>query len=78
MKDDKPALDHALGDGEDFELLFAVGAEEGRRLLAEQPLKESRCTLVHIGECVDSGVCLEDASRTKRPLPPLGYVHDLA
>jgi thiamine-monophosphate kinase len=30
-------LDHALGDGEDFELCFAVGPEDASRLLASPP-----------------------------------------
>ncbi len=33
MADARPPLDHALGDGEDFELLFAVDAADGCELL---------------------------------------------
>src|SRR5262249_36214210 len=39
MNDALLPLQHALGDGEDFELLFAVAPEEGRRLQDEQPLR---------------------------------------
>jgi thiamine-monophosphate kinase len=31
-------LDHALGDGEDFELILAASPEEARRMLQDQPL----------------------------------------
>ena len=34
MSDVRSPLDHALSDGEDFELLFAVSANDGRRLFA--------------------------------------------
>src|SRR5262249_46704657 len=34
MNDGKTPLEHALGDGEDFELAFAVSPEDGARLLA--------------------------------------------
>ena len=36
--DGSTALDHALSDGEDFELILAVPAEVAERLLAERPL----------------------------------------
>ena len=36
--DGRTPLEHALGDGEDFELLLAVPPDEARRMLAEQPL----------------------------------------
>jgi thiamine-monophosphate kinase len=72
MADGRSALDHALGDGEDFELLFAVDPTAGRRLLDSQPL--SGLTLVCIGRCVDRGIWLNrDGQRDV--LPPLGYVH---
>src|SRR5439155_2535913 len=38
MNDGRSALDHALGDGEDFELVFAVAAEDGRKLAEMQPV----------------------------------------
>jgi thiamine-monophosphate kinase len=74
MDDGRPPLEHALSDGEDFELVFAVTPEDGRRLLALQPVPG--ITLAHIGECVESGLWLED-SGTRRPLEPRGYVHRL-
>ena len=37
-RDGRTPLEHALGDGEDFELLLAVPPDEARRMLAEQPL----------------------------------------
>ena len=33
----KTPIEHALGDGEDFELILALPPEEARRLIAEQP-----------------------------------------
>lgn len=60
-------LEAALGDGEDFELLFAVVPEDGRRLLG-------RPGLWKIGECIDAGMWIEQAG-TRRPLPPLGWRH---
>jgi thiamine-monophosphate kinase len=74
MKDGRSPLDHALGDGEDFELVFAVAPADARRLLAEQPLPG--VTLSAIGECVEAGLWLEE-SGGRRPLPPKGYVHEL-
>jgi thiamine-monophosphate kinase len=73
MNDGRPPLEHALGDGEDFELLFAVAPEVGRELI-RQPV--TGLTLAHIGECVESGVWLEADGR-REPLPPKGWVHDL-
>jgi thiamine-monophosphate kinase len=74
MADGKTPLEHALGDGEDFELAFAVAPEDGRRLLAEQPAGGTRLTC--LGEFVETGLWLEQDGR-RRPLPPTGYVHTL-
>jgi thiamine-monophosphate kinase len=74
MRDDKSPLDHALGDGEDFELVFAVSPEDGRRLLATQPIRG--VTLTQIGECVEQGLWYEEEDK-KRSLPPRGYVHQI-
>jgi thiamine-monophosphate kinase len=75
LKDDVSPLDHALGDGEDFELVFAVAPETGQDLLARQPV--AGINLTHIGECVDAGLWLEEAGQ-RRPLASRGYVHRLS
>src|SRR4051812_19977911 len=66
MNDGRSPLDHALGDGEDFELVFAVSPADARRLLAVQPVPG--VTLAAIGEVVDQGLWLEENGR-RRPLP---------
>lgn len=72
--DGRSALDHALADGEDFELVFAVSPADGRRLVETQPVPG--ITLTAIGECVESGLWLE-SDGARRPLEPQGYVHSL-
>ncbi len=74
MADGKSPLEHALGDGEDFELAFAVAPEDGRRLLAGQPAGGT--PLAHLGEFVQSGLWLEQDGH-RHPLAPTGYVHTL-
>jgi thiamine-monophosphate kinase len=74
LNDGRSPLDHALGDGEDFELAFAVAPEDGHVLWTTQPIQGVK--LVRIGEFVDAGLWLEENSRL-RPLPPAGYVHEL-
>ena len=72
MNDALSPLDHALGDGEDFELIVAVSPVDGQRLLAEQRIPG--LTLVHIGECLAQGMWLERDGK-REVLPPRGYVH---
>jgi thiamine-monophosphate kinase len=74
MNDRRSPLEHALGDGEDFELLFAVDPGEGERLVRDQPIPGIRLT--HIGECIAKGLWLEEPGHC-RVLPPIGYVHEL-
>jgi thiamine-monophosphate kinase len=74
MPDARPPLEHALSDGEDFELAFTVAPADGRRLLATQPV--AGITLVHIGAMIDAGYWLEEAGQ-RRPLEAKGYVHEL-
>ncbi len=74
LNDNRTPLGHALGDGEDFELVFAVTPDDGRRLLATQPVPGIR--LAHLGECVADGLWIEENGE-RRPLPPTGYVHTL-
>jgi thiamine-monophosphate kinase len=70
----KTPLQHALGDGEDFELVFTVAAADGERLVREQPVPG--VVLTKIGECVESGLWIEENGQ-RRPLPPTGWVHQL-
>jgi thiamine-monophosphate kinase len=77
MTDGRSPLEHALGDGEDFELLFAVAPSDGKKLLAEQPLGDLGMTLHHIGEFVDTGLWRKSADGLQVPLPAWGYVHEL-
>lgn len=73
MNDGRAPLEHALGDGEDFELVFAVAPDDGRRLLETQPV--SGITLAWIGECLPAPGLFLDENGQRRPLAPLGYVH---
>jgi thiamine-monophosphate kinase len=75
MNDGRTPLEHALGDGEDFELAFAVAPADGERLLRAQPV--GGVTLHHVGQCVEAGLWLEEGGR-RRALPPAGYVHELS
>lgn len=69
------ALEHALTDGEDFELLFTVSPEQGAELLAEPPFSTR---LSHIGEIVaEPGCSLRGEDGQWRNLPPLGWRHEM-
>jgi thiamine-monophosphate kinase len=74
MTDGLSPLEHALGDGEDFELLFAVSPKDGQALVTQQPVPG--VTLAHIGECVAEGLWLEEGGQ-RRPQERRGYVHRL-
>jgi len=76
IQDGRPPLLHALSDGEDFELLFAVSPEEGVKLLREQPLQDLGTTLYHIGTCTRDGVYIRYEDGREENLPPLGYLHE--
>ncbi len=68
-------LDHALGDGEDFELLLAVPPAEARRILRDQPLV---VPITAIGQLVAEAGLWQTAGETSRlPLSPQGYEHRL-
>jgi thiamine-monophosphate kinase len=70
---DKTALDHALTDGEDFELLFTLAAADAERLLAEQPLG---VPLSHLGLIsTDRELLLESPDGSRRRLELAGYDH---
>jgi thiamine-monophosphate kinase len=66
-------LDHALCDGEDFELVLAVPPATAERLLAAQPLD---VPLTRIGRLVSNpGLWQSTQGKTPVPLPARGYEH---
>lgn len=73
--DDRSPLEHALGDGEDFELLFAVSPGDGAKLVSENPMG---IRLSHIGEVTVEQPCvLRMAAGDLKPLDRLGWAHSL-
>lgn len=72
LADGSTSLDHALGDGEDFELVLAVPPHEAERIVNDQPLS---VPVTDIGHFVPQlGLWLEDNSGC-RPLQPRGWEH---
>jgi thiamine-monophosphate kinase len=66
-------LEHALHDGEDFELLFTLDPGAARRLIADQPLGVA---VSRLGEIVtERGLWVVNSSGARRPLEPRGYDH---
>jgi thiamine-monophosphate kinase len=75
LADGSTALDHALADGEDFELLLTLPADEAARLVADQPLD---VPVTRIGEIVpERGLWQRDADGLVAPLAPRGFLHQL-
>jgi thiamine-monophosphate kinase len=77
--DSRSPLDHALHDGEDFELLVAVSPADGQRLIETQPI--AGVQLVKIGQfhpaiAGQAQLRLRDAAG-EQPLQPRGWVHAL-
>lgn len=66
-------LDHALSDGEDFELILAMPPDEAGRLLADQPLE---VPLTEIGEFIaEAGLWRKDGA-DRVPLTARGFLHE--
>ncbi len=74
MADDVPALRHALGDGEDFELILAVSSEEASRLAAVWDMTTSLTRIGHI--TADRTVLLRGTDGNTATLPPWGWTHE--
>jgi thiamine-monophosphate kinase len=74
LADGSTPLEHALSDGEDFELVLAVPPGEAERMLADQPLG---VPLTAIGRFTgEPGLWQQDARGERRPLVPRGYEHE--
>ncbi|MBW8883543.1 MAG: thiamine-monophosphate kinase [Planctomycetia bacterium] len=73
--DSQTAIDNALGDGEDFELILAAPPEVAADLVARQPL----CVpLTRIGEFIEQpGLFCSGKAGKREPLVPRGYEHRL-
>ena len=76
--DGRSPLEHALGDGEDFELVLAMPPAEARRLVAAVGRLPPETPFTIIGEVVAGEGLFASSPAGRRPLPPQGYQHDLA
>lgn len=65
-------LEHALSDGEDFELLFTMPPEEAGRLLADH---EFNTAISIVGGITGGGYVIQDANGRIKKYTPEGYVH---
>jgi thiamine-monophosphate kinase len=72
-EDGKAPLEHALNDGEDFELCLVVPTEEAGRLLAAPP---EPARLFRVGEITEEpGLRIRDAGGKVGPLEARGFDH---
>jgi thiamine-monophosphate kinase len=70
------ALEHALADGEDFELIIAASPEDAREMVASAPVS---VPISCIGQFVESpGLWQLAPDGSRQPLEPRGYQHKLA
>jgi thiamine-monophosphate kinase len=69
---DSAALDHALSDGEDFELILALPHEAAKELVAKQPLG---VPLSIIGSFTSEPGLFAIRGGNREPLQPRGYEH---
>jgi thiamine-monophosphate kinase len=76
LNDGRTPLEHALGDGEDFELLLAATPDEAQRMLAAQPLE---VPVTDIGQfTAQPGLWQRPANGPVRPLTPSGWEHSFS
>lgn len=73
--DGRSPLDHALADGEDFELILAVPPATAARLLAEQPLA---VPLTDVGQFVAERGLWQKVGAERTPLARRGWEHDFS
>lgn len=73
LADGSTPLDHALSDGEDFELLLAAPPEEAARIIADQPIA---APITCVGRCAaERGLWGIDGSGRREALAPRGFEH---
>jgi thiamine-monophosphate kinase len=75
--DGRSPLEHALADGEDFELVLALPAAEAERLVGAAGRPPLELPLTIIGEVTAGAGLFARAPDGPRPLPARGYQHDL-
>jgi thiamine-monophosphate kinase len=67
------ALGHALGDGQDFELLLAAPANVAQQILQDRPIG---CSISHVGELIERpGLWQKRGSAEVTPLKVTGWQH---
>lgn len=72
MNDSRSPLEHALSDGEDFELLFAVSASDGAKLVSTK----SNVSVMRIGEIESQPGCrIRMSDGRVREVPRGGWEH---
>jgi thiamine-monophosphate kinase len=70
---DAAALQHALGDGQDFELLLAIKPDTAKLILKQRPIE---CPITYVGELISTpGLWQQSASGERVPLEPTGWRH---
>jgi thiamine-monophosphate kinase len=68
------ALQHALSDGQDFELLLAVDPKSAQAILRDRPVN---CEITHVGELIAApGLWQHSPNGTRVPLEPTGWRHE--
>jgi thiamine-monophosphate kinase len=67
------ALHHALGDGQDFELLFSVDPTTAQAILRDRPVD---CQITQVGELIDElGLWQQQPDGRRSPLEATGWRH---
>jgi thiamine-monophosphate kinase len=75
-RDGRSPLEHALGDGEDFELLVAAEPKLTKFMLEEQARCADPVQLTDVGEfTAEPGLWQRGADGVVRPLTPTGWEH---
>ena len=70
------ALKHALGDGQDFELLIAAAPEVAKQILREKP---TECSITVVGELIkEKSLWQKTENNDRTPLEISGWQHQSA